>query len=105
VLYRTMGAAMVVGAAVGLAPIAHAGTDADYISNLKQHGLSPVPGTSESSWEATAIKAAHQVCDMAAAGNTRDAITARYTAKHPDTASDYRVLVDAAVSTYCPQYW
>ena len=103
--YQTMGAVVVIGATIGLAPIAHANTDADYINNLKQHGLSPTPGTSEGDWETTAIKVAHQVCGMAAAGNSRDAITARYTAKHPDTADDYRVLVDAAVATYCPQYW
>ncbi len=103
--YKTIGAVMVIGAALGLAPIAHANSDTDYLNNLKQHGLSPVPGTSESDWEATAIKAAHQVCDQAAAGNSRDAITARYTAKHPDTGDNYRALVDAAVASYCPQYW
>ncbi len=103
--YKTLGAVMVIGAAIGLAPIARAGTDADYINNLKQHGLSPAPGTAEGDWEATAVKAGHQVCDMAAAGNSRDAITSRYTAKHPDSGDNYRVLVDAAVSTYCPQYW
>ncbi len=103
--YKTMGAVMLIGATVGLAPFAHADADSDYINNLKQHGLSPAPGTSEGDWETTAIKAAHQVCGMAAAGYSRDGITAHYTAKHPDSGDNYKVLVDAAVATYCPQYW
>jgi hypothetical protein len=42
-------AALVLGAGV-----AHADNDSDYINNLKSHGLSPSPGTSESQWEAGA---------------------------------------------------
>jgi hypothetical protein len=103
--YKTMGAAILIGATAGFAPIAHADDDADYINNLKQHGLSPTPGTSESQWETTAIRAAHDICGKAAAGYSRDGIKAHYTAKNPDNADSVNVTVDAAVATYCPQYW
>jgi Protein of unknown function (DUF732) len=103
--YKTICAVMLIGAFVGLAPIAHADDDADYINNLKQHGLSPGPGTSESQWEAGAIKAAHDICGMAAAGYSRDGITARYAARNPDSGDTVKVTVDAAVATYCPRYW
>jgi hypothetical protein len=102
---KTIGAVMLIGAAVALAPIAHADDDADYVNNLKQHGVSPSPGTSESQWEAGAIKAAHDICGMAAAGYSRDSITARYTARNPDSRDTVKVTVDAAVATYCPRYW
>jgi hypothetical protein len=102
---KTIGAVMLIGAAVGLAPITHADDDADYINNLKQHGLSPSPGASESQWEAGAIKAAHDICGMAAAGSSRDSITARYAARNPDSRDTVKVTVDAAVATYCPRYW
>lgn len=103
--YKTMSAAMLIGATVGLVPIAHADGDSDYINNLKQHGLSPAAGTSESQWETGAIKAAHDICGMAAAGDSRDGIKAHYTAKHPENADTVNATVDAAVATYCPQYW
>ena len=93
-------AALVLGAAV-----AHADNDSDYINNLKQHGLSPSPGTSESQWEAGAIRAAHDICGLAAQGQSRDGIAAHYAARHPDIGATARVTVDAAVATYCPQYW
>jgi hypothetical protein len=62
-------------------------------------------GSSESEWEATAIRAAHDVSGMAAAGYSRDRIKAHYTAKHPDNADSVNVTVDAAVATYCPLDW
>jgi hypothetical protein len=103
--YKTMGGVMLIGVTVGCAPIAHADNDSDYINNLKQHGLSPAPGTSESQWETGAIQAAHDICGKAAAGYRRDGIKAHYTAKHPDDADTVNATVDAAVATYCPQYW
>jgi hypothetical protein len=92
--------ALLVGAGV-----AHADTDSDYINSLKSHGLSPTPGISESQWEAGAIKAAHDICGMAASGQSRDGIKARYGAKNPDHADNVNATIDAAVATYCPQYW
>jgi Protein of unknown function (DUF732) len=85
--------------------VAHADNDSDYINNLKSHGLSPTPGTSESQWEAGAIHAAHDICGLAAQGQSRDGIAAHYAAGHPDNGNTVRVTVDAAVATYCPQYW
>ena len=85
--------------------MAHADSDSDFINNLEQHGLSPSPGTSESQWEAGAIRAAHDICGLAAQGQSRDGITAHYAAKHPDGGNAVRVTVDAAVATYRPQYW
>jgi hypothetical protein len=93
-------AALVLGTGV-----AHADADSDYLNNLKSHGLQPSPGTSESDWAAGAIKAAHDICGLAASGTSRDGIKAHYTAKHPDNASTVSATVDAAVATYCPQYW
>jgi Protein of unknown function (DUF732) len=100
-----VGTAITIGAMVLGTGVAHADNDADYINNLKSHDLSPAPGTSESQWEAGAIKAAHDICGMAASGLSRDGIKAHYTAKHPDNASTVNATVDAAVATYCPQYW
>jgi Protein of unknown function (DUF732) len=97
--------AFTAGALVLGTGVAHADDDSDYISNLKQHGLQPSSGTSESDWAAGAIKAAHDICGMAASGTSRDGIKAHYTAKHPENASTVNATVDAAVSTYCPQYW
>ena len=92
--------ALLVGAGV-----AHADADSDYINSLKSHGLSPTPGIPEAQWEAGAIKAAHDICGMAASGQSRDVIKARYAAKNPDHADNVNATIDAAVATYCPQYW
>ena len=97
--------ALTIGALVLGTGVAHADDDSDYINNLKQHGLSPSPGTSESQWEAGAIRAAHDICGLAAQGQSRDGIAAHYAAGHPDHGNTVRVTVDAAVATYCPQYW
>jgi hypothetical protein len=98
-------AAFSIGALVLGAGVAHADNDSDYINNLRSHGLSPTPGTSESQWEASAIHAAHDICGLAAQGQSRDGIAAHYAARHPDNGNTVRVTVDAAVATYCPQYW
>jgi Protein of unknown function (DUF732) len=97
--------AITLGALLSGAGLAHADADSDYINNLKSHGLSPTPGISESQWEAGAIKAAHDICGMAASGQSRDGIKARYAAKNPDNANNVNATIDAAVGTYCPQYW
>jgi hypothetical protein len=97
--------AITLGALLSGAGLAHADADSDYINNLKSHGLSPTPGISESQWEAGAIKAAHDICGMAASGQNRDGIKARYAAKNPDNANYVNATIDAAVATYCPQYW
>jgi Protein of unknown function (DUF732) len=64
---RAIGVAVLTGAAIAFAPVAHADNDSDYISNLRSHGLSPV-GVSESQWETEVISNGHQICDMAAGG-------------------------------------
>jgi hypothetical protein len=97
--------ALTIGALVLGTRVAHADADSDYLNNLKSHGLQPSPGTSESDWAAGAIKAAHDICSLAASGTSRDGIKAHYSAKHPDNASTVNATVDAAVATYCPQYW
>ena len=98
-------AAITLGALVLGTGVAHADDNSDYINNLKSHGLSPAAGASESQWETGAIQVAHEVCGLAAAGNSRDRITARFTAQHPDNGNAVRIMVDAAEATYCPQYW
>jgi hypothetical protein len=97
--------AITFGALLAGTGVAHADNDSDYINNLKSHGLSPTPGISETQWEAGAIKAAHDICGMAASGQSRDGIKAHYAAKNPDNANNVNVTIDAAVATYCPQYW
>lgn len=97
--------AATIGALLSGAGIAHADADSDYIANLKSHGLSPTPGISESQWEASAIKAAHDICAKAASGQSREGIKAHYAAKNPDEANQVNATIDAAVATYCPQYW
>jgi hypothetical protein len=97
--------AITVGALLSGTGVAHADADSDYINSLKAHGLTPTPGVSEPQWQASAIKAAHDICGMAASGQSRDAIKARYAAKNPDNANNVNVTIDAAVATYCPQYW
>ena len=97
--------AFTIGALVLGTGVAHADDDSDYISNLKQHGLTPSPGVSESQWEAGAIRAAHDICGLAAQGQSRDGIKAQYTAKQPNNANTVNATVDAAVATYCPRYW
>jgi hypothetical protein len=67
---RAIGVAVLTGAAIAFAPVAHADNDSDYISNLRSHGLSPV-GVSESQWETEVISNGHQICDMAAGGLSR----------------------------------
>jgi hypothetical protein len=64
---RAIGVAVLTGAAIAFAPVAHADNDSDYISNLRSHGLSPV-GVSESQWETEVISNGHQICDMAGGG-------------------------------------
>ena len=54
-----VGSAITLGALLSAAGVAHADADSDYINSLRSHGLSPTPGISESQWEASAIKAAH----------------------------------------------
>jgi hypothetical protein len=100
-----MGTAIALCALLSGAGVAHADADADYINNLKSHGLSPTPGISESQWETGAIKAAHDICGMAASGQSRDAIKAQFAAKNPDHANNVNATIDAAVTAYCPQYW
>jgi hypothetical protein len=97
--------AVTLGVLLSGAGVAHADADSDYINNLKSHGLSPTPGISESQWAAGAIKAAHDICGMAASGQTRDGIKAHYAAKNPDNVNNVNATIDAAVATYCPQYW
>ena len=97
--------AITLGALLSGTGVAHADADSDYITNLESHGLSPTPGISETQWQASAIKAAHDICGMAASGQSRDGIKAHYTAKNPDNANNVNVTIDAAVATYCPQYW
>jgi Protein of unknown function (DUF732) len=96
--------AITLGALLSGAGVAHADADADYIANLKSHGLSPTQGISESQWEAGAIKAAHDICGLAASGQSREAIKARYAAKNPGDANQVNATIDAAVAAYCPQY-
>jgi Protein of unknown function (DUF732) len=67
---RTIGVAVLTGAVIAFAPVAHADNDSDYISNLRSHGLSPV-GVSEAQWETEVISNGHQICDMAAGGLSR----------------------------------
>jgi hypothetical protein len=97
--------AIALGALLSGVGVARADADSDYINNLKSHGLSPTPEISETQWEAGAIKAAHDICGMAASGQSRDGIKALYTAKNPDNANNVNVTIDAAVGAYCPQYW
>ena len=97
--------AITLGALLSAASVAHADADSDYISNLKSHGLSPTSGVSESQWEAGAIKAAHDICGMAASGQSRDGIKAHYASKNPGSVANVNATIDAAVATYCPQYW
>jgi Protein of unknown function (DUF732) len=97
--------ALTLGALLSAAGVAHADADSDYIDNLKSHGLSPTPGISESQWEAGAIKAAHDICGKAASGQSREDIKAHYAAKNPEDVNQVNATIDAAVATYCPQYW
>jgi hypothetical protein len=99
-----IGVAVLTGAAIAFAPVAHADKDSDYINNLKNHGLSPV-GISESQWETDVISNAHQICDMAANGLSRDGIKAHFEPTYPDKKDIVDRMTDAAVATYCPQYW
>lgn len=100
-----MAAAALLGAAVVSAATAHADDDADYIGQLKRSGLFPSPGVSRAKWEADMINAGHSVCQMIAAGYTRDGIKAREGAKNPGSKHNAQVVVDAAVAIYCPEYW
>ncbi len=100
-----VGSAITLGALLSAAGVAHADADSDFINSLRSHGLSPTPGISESQWEASAIKAAHDICGLAASGQTRDGIKAQYAAKNPDHVNNVNATIDAAVTTYCPQYW
>jgi hypothetical protein len=97
--------AFTIGTMVLGAGVAHADNDSDHINNLKSHGLFPSTGTSESQWETSAINAAHEICGLAAAGYSRNGIKVHCTAKHPDNESTVNVMVDAAMATYCPEYW
>jgi hypothetical protein len=99
-----IGVAVLTGAAIGFAPVAQADNDSDFINSLKSHGLSPV-GVSESQWETDVISNAHQICDMAAGGLSRDDIKTHFEASYPDKKEIVDKMTDAAVSTYCPQYW
>jgi len=101
---RAIGVAVLTGAAIAFAPVAHADNDSDYISNLRSHGLSPV-GVSESQWETEVISNGHQICDVAAGGLSRDGIKAHFEAKYPDKKDIVDRLTDAAVAAYCRQYW
>jgi Protein of unknown function (DUF732) len=96
--------AVLSGAAIAFAPVVHADNDSDFINNLRSHGLSPV-GISESQWESDVISNAHQICDMAAGGLSRDGIKAHFEPAYPDKKDIVDRVTDAAVSTYCPQYW
>jgi hypothetical protein len=101
---RAIGVAVLTGAAIAFAPVAHADNDSDYISNLRRQGLSPV-GVSESQWETEVISNGHQICDMAAGGLSRDGIKAHFEAQYADKKEIVDRLTDAAVAAYCPQYW
>jgi hypothetical protein len=101
---RAIGAAVLSGAAIAFAPVAHADNDSDYINNLRSHGLSPV-GVSESQWETEVISSGHQICDMAAGGSSRDGIKAHFEPKYPYKKEIVDRMTEAAVAAYCPQYW
>lgn len=73
--------------------------------DLKSRGASRSTGMSESNWEAMVIPTAHSVCDWAALGISRAGIVAHEKARWPDNNGTVQALVDAAVATYCPEYW
>ena len=102
--HKAISVAVLTGAAIAFAPAVHADNDSDYINNLKSHGLSP-EGTSESQWETAAISAAQTICGMAAGGLSRGGIKAQFEAKYPDKKDVMDKMTDAAVATYCPEYW
>jgi Protein of unknown function (DUF732) len=102
---KSIGAVVLIGTTIGLAPVAHADLDSEYINNLKGRGLYPADGVSESDWESGAIQAVHTTCAMATEGLGRDGIKAHEYATHPNSHDTINNMVDAAIATYCPQYW
>jgi Protein of unknown function (DUF732) len=101
---RAIGVAVLIGAVIAFAPVAHADNDSDYISILRSHGLSPV-GVSEAQWETEVISNGHQICDLAAGGLGRDGVKAHLEDKYPGKKEIVDSMTDAAVATYCPQHW
>ena len=101
---RAIGVAVLIGAIIAFAPVAHADNDSDYISILRSHGLSPV-GVSEAESETEVISNGHQICDLAAGGLGRDGVKAHLEDKYPGKKEIVDSMTDAAVATYCPQHW